>query len=96
MIDLANVDQQILDKWSLSNRLTVNLSTTFHMVFTNFPSTVLPSLYIHNKVINITDKHTLLGLTYDDPMTFKPHIANLIFKMSRIVSYISDKMTNVC
>ena len=58
------------------------------MLFTKKPPSLLPPLLLSQKPIARTDKHTLLGITYDDTMTFKPHIANQITKLSRLVSLL--------
>ena len=88
IIHTANVDLQIFHKWCLSNRLTVNLNKTFYMLFTNKPPSVLPSLFFSQNIISRTHKHTLLGITYDDNMTFQHHVTNQILKLSRTVSLL--------
>lgn len=87
LICKANIDL-IFHKWCLSNRLTVNLNKTFNMLFTKKPPSLLPPLLLSQKTIARTDKHTLLCITYDDTLTFKPHIANQIIKLSRLVSLL--------
>ena len=88
MINSANEDLQVFHKWCITNRLTVNLDKTFYMLFTNKPPHPLPPLIYHNNIIKRTSHHTLLGITFDDCMTFKPHISSLIIKLSRIVSLL--------
>ena len=88
LIHTANDDLNIFYKWCTSNRLTVNLKKTFYMLFTNKQINILPSLYYHDKIIHRTNQHNLLGIKYDDNMTFKFHISNLILKLSRIVSLL--------
>ena len=72
----------------MSNRLTVNLNKTFYTLFTNKPPTLLPPLFFSQDIIYRTTKHTLLGITYDETLTFKHHITNLILKLSRLVSLL--------
>ena len=65
------------------------------MLFTNKAIKTLPPLFFHHDIIKRTKQHTLLGITFDDTLTFKPHIANLCLKLSRIVSllyHIKDLM----
>ena len=88
MIHNANADLETLYSWCLSNRLTLNADKTFYMVFTNKVYDALPPLTYHGDFIRKTNKHTLLGVTYDDNMTFRTHISNLILKLSRIVSLL--------
>ena len=88
LIHTANIDLEIFQKWCTSNRLTVNLDKTFYMLFTNKPIKLLPPLFYYDTVINRTYQHNLLGITYDDAMTFKFHVTNLTLKLSRIVSLL--------
>lgn len=88
IIDIANIDLKIFHSWCLSNRLTVNLNKTYFMMFSNKQTDALPPLNLHHSIINRTKQHTFLGIIYDDAMSFKPHITNLILKLSRIVSLL--------
>ena len=88
LIHTANADLQTFHKWCLCNRLTVNLNKTFYMLFSNKRFPVLPQLIISHNTINRTTYHTLLGITYDDSMTFQQQITNLILKLSRLVSLL--------
>ena len=87
MIHTANSDLLTLHKWCLSNRLIINHSKTFYMLFTNKPIKILPPL-LYNNIIKRTETHTLLGVTFDEKMTFKPHITNLMLKLSRVMSLL--------
>ena len=88
LIYTANTDLHTFHTWCVSNRLTVNFNKTFYMLFTNKPYTFIPPLFIGNNTIKQTNQHTLLGVTFDDKLTFKQHISNLILKLSRIVSLL--------
>ena len=88
LIRLANTDLQIFPKWCLINRLTANLNKTYYMLFTSQPPSVLPSFFFSKDVITRTIKHTLLGITFDDGMTFKHNVAHLILKLSILVSLL--------
>lgn len=84
LIQTANLDLKAFHKWCTSNRLTVNLNKTFFVLFTNKPINILPAPFYHDKIV----KQNLLGITYDESMTFNPHISNLMLKLSRIVSLL--------
>ena len=74
LIETANQDLESFYKWCSSNRLTVNLNKTYYMLFTNKAIKILPTLLYNNNVINRTKQHKLLGVTFDDNISFKPHI----------------------
>ena len=84
----ANIELDSFYKWCVSNRLTVNQDKTYYMLFTNKPKTTLPPLFYHYSIAQNTSQHTLLGVTFDDSLTFKPHITNLCLRLSRIVSLL--------
>ncbi len=67
------------------------------MHLTNKAIKTLSPLLYSNNVINITKQHKLLGVIFDDNMSFKPHITELCLKLSRIVSLlyqVRDLMPN--
>lgn len=86
LISLANRELIKFTNWCFSNRLTVNLSKTYFMLFTNLNINSLSPFFFNNRIINRTNQHTLLGVTFGDKLTFKAHISNLILKLSRNVS----------
>ena len=88
MTQIANADLKVLYKWCLSNRMAINLNKTYYMLFTFKNQNNLPPLLYHNDHIKMTNTHTLLGISFDDNMTFKHHISNLILKLSRIVALL--------
>ena len=97
LIETANHDPKSFHKWCLSNSLTVNLNKTYYMLFTNKTIESLPTLLYNDIIINRTKQHKLLGVTFDDNMSFKPHITELCLKISRIVSLlyqVKDLMPN--
>lgn len=51
MIHTVNNDLDNFDEWCLSNRLTVNLSKIFYMLFTNKTIKTLPPLIYQNNLI---------------------------------------------
>ena len=88
IIHTANNELKIFYKWCITNRLTVNLKKTYYMLFTNRQVNSPPPLLFHDTIITKANQHSLLGITIDDNMTFKPHISNLLLKLSRIVSLL--------
>ena len=58
------------------------------MLFSNKETEALPPLALQHRKINRTNQQTFLGIIYDDAMSFKPHIENLLLKLSRIVSLL--------
>ena len=88
LIHTANLELLNLERWCASNKLIINTSKTFYMLFTNKPLNIIPPLLLNGNIINKTDTHTLLGITIDEKLTFKPHITNLTLKLSRVMSLL--------
>lgn len=88
MVHKANTEMDIFYKWCVSNRLTVNQNKTYYMLFTNKHTQSIPPLFYNYSIIKRTTQHTLLGITFDDSLTFKPHISNMCLKLSRIVALL--------
>ena len=88
MIDNANSDLVMLHKWCVSNRLTINFNKTYFMLFTNRTTGPLPPLKFDQHIIKKTNQHKMLGITFDENMTFKTHISSLSNKISRNMSLI--------
>lgn len=88
LIETANSDLKIFHQWCVSNRLTINLDKTYYMLFTNKPVKSLPPLKYDTSIIQRTKQHKLLGVTFDETMTFKQHISELVLKLSKIVSLL--------
>ena len=56
------------------------------MLFTNKLFNTLPPLFFQHYIIKRAIQHTLLGITFDDTLSFKPHLSNLNHKLSRLLS----------
>ena len=73
MIETAYSDLEIIKNWCYSNRLTINSNKTFYMLF--------------NSIIAKTEQHKMLGITFHENMTFKPHISHISHKISKSYHY---------
>lgn len=58
------------------------------MLFTKKSIDILPPLKYDNSIIAKTEQHKMLGITFDEDMTFKPHISHISHKISRIISLL--------
>ena len=92
LIETANIELEKFYYWCTANRLTVNTSKTYYMLFSNRPSTNLPPLLIKSnftyEVINPVQEIKFLGVYYDPKMTFKSHCAHLTTRLARISALI--------
>ena len=79
LIHKANSELVKFSEWCLANRLTVNTTKTYYILFTNVNMKYqpLPRLTILNEDILQVYKIKFLGITIDKNLTFKHHISNL-------------------
>ena len=85
IIHSANVELQKFSEWCLANRLTVNTSKTYYILFTNIITKYqpLPNLLILNESIQQVYKTKFLGVVFDKGLTFKHHISELCLTLSK-------------
>ena len=90
LIENANSELTKFHTWCLANRLSINVSKTFYMIFSKYKITVPLPLLIKSgytyDVINKVKTTKFLGVHLDDNMTFKTHLNHLSQKLSRINS----------
>ncbi len=87
LINKANIELQKFSNWCLANKLTVNTSKTYYMLFTKTITYYqpLPNLTILNDDISQVEKIKFLGITFEKNLTFKHHLSNLCLKLSRTI-----------
>ena len=65
----------MVDKWFKTNKLSLNVSKTKCMLFTNKVITSPPNSYINNSKIDIVHEFKFLGTYIDDKLTWNKHIS---------------------
>ena len=90
IIHKANIELTKFSEWCLANRLTINTTKTYYMLFTNTIAKYqpLPRLTILNDDILQVNIIKFLGVTFDKNLTFKYHITNLCLKLSRSIALL--------
>ena len=76
-------------KWCSDNKLTINIDKTCYSIF-HKPNQKIPALLnnikINNNIIKREEKSKYLGILIDETLSFKPHITELITKLTKIVN----------
>ena len=87
LINRANIELKNFSTWCLANKLTVNTSKTYYMLFTKTITYYhpLPNLTILNDNISHVDQIKFLGVKFDKNLTFKHHLSNMCLKLSRTI-----------
>ena len=79
----ANKELKNIDNWLIANKLFLNISKTKHILFSHKHSnkTLNKTLSIRNKQIDRVTSIKLLGLIFNENLTWKDHITMLISKI---------------
>ena len=90
LINMANIELKKFSNWCLANKLTVNTTKTYYMLFTKTITYYqpLPNLTILNDDISQVDKIKFLGINFDKNLTFKHHLSSICLKLSRTISLL--------
>lgn len=80
----AAASQELLQlfHWCTTNRLTNNYNKTNYILFSNKIASSLPALCLNNNKISRVSH--ILGVTYDESLSFSSHVSNLCFKLSSL------------
>ena len=76
-----------IEKYMISNRLSINADKTFAILFTNRPNLIDPSiqLKINNQTILFRESSKFLGVIIDSKLSFEMHINLVIKKISKTI-----------
>ena len=85
---IANVNTELdtIKDWTQANRLSLNLTKTYELTFSNRKHDLTQTAVIMNgeKVKHVQDTK-LLGVTIDNNLTFEQHITNISNKISKSI-----------
>jgi hypothetical protein len=88
LYDLANSEILLVDRWLCSNRLSLNISKTCYMIFTNRDKNCNKQLFIRNNAISRVNEAKFLGVTIDDRLTFRGHIKSVRGRIGRSIGVL--------
>ena len=92
LIELGNIELQKFHMWCTANRLSVNTSKTFYILFSNRHVPDLPPLTIKSnqtyEIINRVENIKFLGVFHDEKMNFNAHVTYLSQRLSRIAALL--------
>ena len=94
---IANINTELdnIKDWTQTNRLSLNLTKTYGLTFTNRKNDITPSSIIMNGgIVKPVQQTKLLGITIDNNLTFEQHIFNISNKISKSIG-IMYKIKNL-
>ena len=81
-------DLQLVQEWLISNCLTLNILKTYFIIFTTREVPNNLQITIGQTTLERKCAGKFLGVTLDERLTFKEHIANITAKVSKIVGLL--------
>ena len=87
LIQNFNLELAKIYTWTCKNRISINTSKTFAMLFTNrnvTPSS-LDHISINSEIIDVVETGKFLGLKLDNKLTFSFHLKDISVKLSKTV-----------
>ena len=103
LVEETNICLDKLNIWFLANKLTLNVDKTCYIVFAPFKNIVLSDhnfqLSINNVILQQLRTCKYLGVTFDDELSWKPHIdfvLKKIIKFTSIFYKLRSILTNDC
>ena len=83
LINSVNQNLEIFHSWSIANRLTLNVSKTNFMLFTNRPVNVGVSVRLGQSALECRESVKFLGVHIDQKLNFKDHIKYICNRVSK-------------
>ena len=89
LIELVNDDLTQLDTWLCSNRLSLNLSKTCYILFSNRNKDAITPVSMRHVSIPRVSQAKFLGITVDERLNFSSHISVVQGRVSRACGALS-------
>ncbi len=88
LFENMNHELLLISAWFYDNRLSINLSKTNYLLFTNKHIVNNRAIILNNNQIERKSNTKFLGVIIDDKLNWREHINNLIVKLSRDVALL--------
>ena len=86
-----------LTDWFKANKLTLNLSKSVCMLFTEKPLKVVPQIEVCGSTLPFVEQTKFLGVWIDSKLTWKPHVNKLLVKLKQnmVLLKTGDNFMNI-
>jgi len=89
LVEEVNADLRELLTWLHCSRLSLNIAKTSFMLFTDSWVENMPPIYISDDRVSRVNRARFLGVTVDERLNFKHHMADLAKQVSRSVGLLN-------
>ena len=89
LVQRSNSELVKFKNWNVANRLSLNVSKTSVMLFSNRTKTFTSEVILYNnQALNITENTVFLGLRIDSQLKFNLHINHVCGKVSKTIGVL--------
>ena len=89
LVSDINDELQSMHSWMLANRLSLNLSKTYSLIFSNCDyNIILNPIVFGNQIVNVETNGKFLRLIMDNKLTFDKHVLFICNKLSKTVGIL--------
>merc|ERR1712074_204414 len=89
LVQRSNSELIKFKNWNVANRLSLNVSKTSFMLFSNSTKTFTSEVILYNnQALNITENTVFLGLRIDSQLKFNLHINHVCGKFSKTIGVL--------
>ena len=95
LVRRANSELVKFEKWNIANKLSLNVSKTNVMLFSNRSKTFANELILYNnQSLNIAENTVFLGVRIDSQLKFNLHIDHVCGKVSKTIGVLKTLYQN--
>jgi hypothetical protein len=89
LITVTNRELELVNQWTIANRLSLNINNTFSLTFSNrYYDITDEELKLDNKSVEQSTNGRFLGVTIDNKLKFDLHINTICNKLSKSVGIL--------
>lgn len=88
LIPQINQNLTSMKHWITANRLSLNVSKTFAMIFSHCTYNEPPSILFDGQVVTYKSTGKFLGVIFDDKLRFNEHIKHVSLKISKSIGIL--------
>ena len=88
-VEIINNELDEVNKWILSNKISINTEKTKYILFSYRSTADLPPIFIGRSKIEKSTSLKFLGVVVDEHLTFKNHVQYISIKISRSIGILN-------
>ena len=94
LMKVVNTELNNIDRWIISNRLSLNFSKSSFFISSNKPLVASGLIFVRKSRVKFSPSAKLLGVIMDEKLNFNKHVNNICTKLSRNTG-ILNKLSSI-